>query len=430
MPVIRTSSPYTIHGTSSAATFGSSPYLRRSSPTAQSGLLSAFEFADASPRASQDARREIHRRDALEGHEHEILEARRQQKNASNLSTIDLLHFMGTGEVRLMTYGYPVDASGDLIDPNRLDTHSKTTTFPAAHCFHGLRCRFFQPRSGELQDKHVFACHYLPGKKQCTFYVIVEEVLKNPNIRYEQYSPLKARKAKKAPTPSPSKTTSTLSSSPSSRPSSQRKPLKGLKREHSIDSDIVVVTPPRRKVISISSSSSGSGNADISPPTAYMKGKGKKLSVDEDIFGVLGGSPSGSTKWPGSQPIASTSKGNLFVKHEDSPPVVSEPSSGTGKKFYRNFQYSGHSLLHPSPDSKGSYDKALELWTPPPIIRLSPVAYEVPASGLEKFEEALLSGEGVPSQEFWNIFERCPTCGRVVYGPKMHMHNICDLTHL
>ncbi|KAF7967034.1 hypothetical protein HWV62_36027 [Athelia sp. TMB] len=249
MPVIRTSSPYTIHGTSSAATFGSSPYLRRSSPTAQSGLLSAFEFADASPRASQDARREIHRRDALEGHEHEILEARRQQKNAT-------------------------------------------------------------------------------------------------------------------------------------------------------------------------------------PPTAYMKGKGKKLSVDEDIFGVLGGSPSGSTKWPGSQPIASTSKGNLFVKHEDSPPVVSEPSSGTGKKFYRNFQYSGHSLLHPSPDSKGSYDKALELWTPPPIIRLSPVAYEVPASGLEKFEEALLSGEGVPSQEFWNIFERCPTCGRVVYGPKMHMHNICDLTHL
>ncbi|KAF7971653.1 hypothetical protein HWV62_20612 [Athelia sp. TMB] len=211
----------------------------------------------------------------------------------------------------------------------------------------------------------------------CGLKFVVEEVLQNPGISYEHYSPLK---------------------------------LKGRQTTLS-PSDAITIT---------SSSSSGSGS--------NQKGKANRVHDEDDIFGAVGGSPS---TWRGSQPVAATSKGNLFAAQQDlSGPGVAGPSKA---KWYRNFRYSGYSLPHPAPDSFGSYEKALDAWTPPrgSALRLSPIAYQIPDRGVSvaDIEAEILSHDGIAAREFWNLWERCAACEKIVFGPKMSLH-ICDLTEL
>ena len=74
--------------------------------------------------------------------------------------------------------------------------------------------------------------------------------------------------------------------------------------------------------------------------------------------------------------------------------------------------------------------KALEMWLPPPSgsMRLSPVRHVTPARGRTQVEEDLLSEVGVPTKEFWDLWEKCEGCGRIFIGWQFAGHTVCDLT--
>ncbi|KZP11295.1 hypothetical protein FIBSPDRAFT_962397 [Athelia psychrophila] len=337
---------------------------------------------------------------------------------------------VNTGQVKVMTYGYPIDSDGNPIKPSLLEAHSGNTMCPQSYCWCSLPCRFFQVRRGDLVGKHAFACYHRPGHKSCSLFVVVDEILESPNILYHEYSPLKMPEDPQPIAPLCGKAISIPSSSGSG--SSQA--------GASFDPDMpVLVAPPHRQVISISSSSSSSlGQPEAIPlskcrPTLQSKAKECFPSPRMFLASWAVIYSSGTPFWRGSQPAASTSTDN--VKHKDSPPVVSGSSSDpSDPKWYRNFTYSGYSLPHPKPDGAGTYHKALALWTLPlgdtTNLRLSPIPHVTPTHGAAKVERDLLSPDGVPAHELWNLWEACPSCERVIFGLKLRLHIICDLTHL
>lgn len=80
--------------------------------------------------------------------------------------------------------------------------------------------------------------------------------------------------------------------------------------------------------------------------------------------------------------------------------------------------------------SSRAYDKALHMWSPPPDddLRLSPVRYVVPARGAAQVEEDLMSPEGVSAVEFWDLWQKCDGCDRIILGWMFDDHTVCDLT--
>lgn len=83
-----------------------------------------------------------------------------------------------------------------------------------------------------------------------------------------------------------------------------------------------------------------------------------------------------------------------------------------------------------SSSSSGAYDRALNLWTPPrgDRLRLSPVRHVMPTRGAAQVEEDLMSPIGVPTREFWDLWEKCDGCDHIILGWMLDEHTVCDLT--
>lgn len=97
----------------------------------------------------------------------------------------------------------------------------------------------------------------------------------------------------------------------------------------------------------------------------------------------------------------------------------------------RGSTWSGYSLLHPGlAETSTAYDKALDLWDPPSnsALRLSPVRHVTPGRGEAQVEEDLVSPDGVSTSDFWNLWEKCDGCDRIILGWKFDEHTVCDLT--